>query len=183
MAFGSDFLSTVPAIKRTGTRLISRLADDSGYATWEGPLNSNTVNAIALPSVASVTAASSDGTTVTYTAANTFSVGQSVAITGFTTSTYNITGSITSASATQFTLATVAGSPPSGTATGTGTATIQSAGNSVTITAGNGSGVGAGGNIILQPGAQGTSGGDGIVQCTKTSAIYWIKQNRPCVSD
>jgi len=38
------------------------------------------------------------------------------------------------------------------------------AGGNVNITAGNGSGAGAGGNIILQPGAQGTSGGDGVVR-------------------
>jgi hypothetical protein len=36
-------------------------------------------------------------------------------------------------------------------------------GNSLTITAGNGVGVGAGGNIVLAPGSQGSSGGDGKV--------------------
>jgi hypothetical protein len=99
-----------------------------------------------------------------------------VSITGLTTTSLNLSNqTITTASATQFTVANAT----SGTAAATqaGTATIQSAGNSVTITGGNGSGVGAGGNIILQPGTQGTSGGDGVVYVksvggTKTSKIY-----------
>jgi len=40
---------------------------------------------------ATVTAASADGTTVTYTAANTFNVGQLVTITGLSTSAFNLT--------------------------------------------------------------------------------------------
>jgi hypothetical protein len=173
VAFGDSFVSTVPAIKRVGTRLQARLADDSGYATWEGPLNSNAVSAIALPTAATVTAATGDGTTVTYTAANTFSVGQVVSITGLTTTTgssLNLSNqTITTASATQFTItnATVG----TAAATQSGTATIQSAGNSVTITAGNGSGVGAGGNIILQPGAQGSSGGNGVTVWRNSAGV------------
>lgn len=142
-------------------------------------VNANNINAPTLPTAATVTAATGNGTTVTYTAANTFSVGQVVSITGLTTTTgssLNLSNqTITTASATQFTItnATVG----TAAATQAGTATIQSAGNSVTITAGNGSGVGAGGNIILQPGAQGSSGGDGVVHVksingTKTSKIY-----------
>jgi hypothetical protein len=129
-------------------------------------LGSNAVTAIPLPTTATVTAATGNGTTVTYTAANTFSVGQVVSITGLTTTTgssLNLSNqTITTASATQFTItnATVG----TAAATQAGTATIQSAGNSVTITAGNGSGVGAGGSIILQPGAQGSSGGNGWVK-------------------
>lgn len=173
VAFGDSFVSTVPAIKRVGTKLQARLADDSGYATWEGPLNSNAVSAIALPTAATVTAATGDGTTVTYTAANTFSVGQVVSITGLTITTgssLNLSNqTITTASATQFTVtnATVG----TAAATQSGTATIQSAGNSVTITAGNGSGVGAGGNIILQPGAQGTSGGNGQIRINTSAGV------------
>ena len=45
------------------------------------------------------------------------------------------------------------------------------AGGNVTITAGSGSGVGAGGNIILQPGAQGTSGGNGVISVNDSSGI------------
>jgi hypothetical protein len=78
---------------------------------------------------------------------------------------------ITGVTTTQFTItnATVG----TAAATQAGTATIQSAGNSVTITGGNGSGVGAGGNIILQPGAQGTSGGNGVVQIPSSTALRW----------
>ena len=88
-----------------------------------------------------------------------------MSITGLTTTTgssLNLANqTITTASATQFTITN--STVGTAAATQSGTATIQSAGNSVTITAGNGSGVGAGGNIILQPGAQGTSGGNGTI--------------------
>ena len=173
VAFGDSFVSTVPAIKRVGTKLQARLADDSGYATWEGPLNSNAVSAIALPTAATVTAATGDGTTVTYTAANTFSVGQVVSITGLTTTTgssLNLANqTIATVSSTQFTVTN--STVGTAVATQAGTATIQSAGNSVTITAGNGSGVGAGGNIILQPGAQGTSGGNGQIRINTSAGV------------
>jgi hypothetical protein len=141
-------------------------------------LGSNAVTAIPLPTAATVTAATGNGTTVTYTAANTFSVGQVVSITGLTITTgssLNLSNqTITTASATQFTItnATVGTAD----ATQAGTATIQSAGNSVTITAGNGSGVGAGGNIILQPGAQGSGGGNGVVRFYSSAGVatgYW----------
>lgn len=70
---------------------------------------------------ASVTSAASDGTTVTYTAANTFSAGQVVSITGFSTSSYNLSyATIATASSSQFTVNTVISA---GTASGTGTAT------------------------------------------------------------
>ena len=45
------------------------------------------------------------------------------------------------------------------------------AGNSLTIAAGSGVGVGAGGNIILQPGAQGTSGGNGVTVLNNSSGV------------
>ena len=138
-------------------------------------LGSNAVTAIPLPTTtATVTAATGNATTVTYTAANTFSVGQIVSITGLTITTgssLNLANqTITTASSTQFTVtnATVG----TAAATQSGTATIQSAGNSVTITAGNGSGVGAGGNIILQPGAQGSSGGNGLVRFYSSAGVY-----------
>jgi len=136
------------------------------------------INPLPLPTAQAVTAATGNGTTVTYTCANTFSVGQVVSITGLTITTgssLNLSNqTITTASATQFTITNAT----SGTAVATqaGTATIQSAGNSVTITAGNGSGVGAGGNIILQPGAQGSSGGNGIVRFYSSAGVatgYW----------
>ena len=144
------------------------------YVNASGSLFENIINAIPIPVAATVTAATGNGTTVTYTCANTFSVGQIVSVTGLTITTgasLNIANmTIATVSSTQFTVtnATVG----TAAATQAGTATIQSAGNSLTLTAGNGSGVGAGGNIILQPGAQGSSGGNGIVQCTKKLEFY-----------
>ena len=128
-------------------------------------VNANAVNAPALPVAATVTAATGNGTTVTYTCASTFAIGQVVSITGLTITTgsslnlsnQTITGVTTTAfTVTNATVGTAA-------ATQAGTATIQSAGNSLTLTAGNGSGVGKGGDIVLAPGVQGTSGGNGAV--------------------
>jgi hypothetical protein len=140
-----------------------------------GTLANNNIAAVTLPAAATVTAATGNGTTVTYTCANTFSVGQIVSITGLTATTgssLNLSAvTIATRSSTQFTItnATVG----TAAATQSGTATIQSAGNSVTITAGNGSGVGAGGNIILQPGVQGTSGGNGSVIIGASTTLKW----------
>jgi lysophospholipase L1-like esterase len=88
--------------------------------------NSFTFNTSAVPAQASVTAATGDGTTVTYTADNTFSSGQIVSITGLTTvtgSSLNLSNrTIASATSTVFTVSTTT----SGTATGTNaTAAIQ----------------------------------------------------------
>ena len=148
------------------------------YVNASGSLFENIINAIPIPVAATVTAATGNGTTVTYTCANTFSVGQIVSVTGLTITTgasLNIANmTIATVSSTQFTVtnATVG----TAAATQAGTATIQSAGNSLTLTAGNGSGVGAGGNIILQPGAQGTSGGNGKVLFYSSAGAqtgYW----------
>jgi uncharacterized protein YdeI (BOF family) len=146
-------------------------------------VNANNINAPTLPASATVTAATGNGTTVTYTAANTFSVGQVVSITGLTITTgssLNLSNqTIITASATQFTItnATVG----TAAATQAGTATIQSAGNSVTITAGNASGTGAGGSLILQAGLQATSGGDGKVivkqASGQTSNIFEVQNS------
>lgn len=82
---------------------------------------------IEYPLTASITAASSNGTTVTYTAKNNFSSGQTVTITGLTASSLNLTGvTVASATTTQFTVtnsvaATTAAYPQSSTATITST--------------------------------------------------------------
>ncbi len=66
--------------------------------------------------------ASGNGTTITYVGSNTFVVNGLVTITGFTTSTFNVTNAtITSASATQFTVAVTG---VSGSAVGTGVASM-----------------------------------------------------------
>jgi hypothetical protein len=51
-----------------------------------------------------ITNITSDGTTVTFTAANSFIVGQNVVVTGVTPTTFNITGTVATASSTQFTV-------------------------------------------------------------------------------
>jgi len=134
-------------------------------------VNANNLNAPTLPAAATVTAASGNGTTVTYTSANTFSVGQVVSITGLTITTgssLNLANqTITTASSTQFTVTN--STVGTAVATQAGTATIQSAGNSVTITAGNASGSGAGGSLILRAGIQATTGGDGTVAIQQVS--------------
>lgn len=59
----------------------------------------------ASPAVAIVTAASGDGTTITYTAQNTFTRGQSVTVTGLTVAGFNVSGAtIASVDATKFTV-------------------------------------------------------------------------------
>jgi hypothetical protein len=129
------------------------------------------IGPLPLATAAAVTAATGNGTTITYTCANTFSVGQIVSVTGLTTTTgssLNIANmTIATASSTQFTVTnTTVGTAA---ATQAGTATIQSAGNNLTLTAGSASGTGAGGSLILQAGLQATSGGDGKVIVKQTT--------------
>ena len=81
-----------------------------------------------------VTAASSNGTTVTYTATNTFTVGQNITILGLSTSTFNLQNvTVASATSSQFTITNSA----TGTAvTGaTGIAFVAGTGDDVLIAA------------------------------------------------
>ncbi len=72
-----------------------------------------------VPSTAIVTAATGSGTTITYTALNTFSVGDNVTITGLNVPALNLSDvAVATASATQFTVS----STHTGTSSGTGTA-------------------------------------------------------------
>ena len=57
-----------------------------------------------VPSYAAITNVSGNGTTITYTANNTFLAGQKVSIIGVNPSSYNINGTIASATSTQFTI-------------------------------------------------------------------------------
>jgi hypothetical protein len=115
---------------------------------------------------ATITNAVGNGTTVTYTANNSFVVGENVSVAGITPSTLNQSGAarITSASATQFTIAgtqtgtyTSGGTATSGGAAGGGGAGGISMGwtfvdNKVTV--------GAGGTAIITP-AEPTTGNAG----------------------
>ena len=62
-------------------------------ATWGGTNNTSLIISYTLPgSTATITNVSGDGTTITYTANNSFNAGDPVQITGVSPSTYNISG-------------------------------------------------------------------------------------------
>jgi len=88
---------------------------------------------------ATVTAASATSGTVTYTATNTFSVGQTVSITGLSTTAFNLTNvTIATASGSQFTVTSAATGTAVTGASATATVTVTTASNPVfTITATN----------------------------------------------
>ena len=152
-----------------------------------GKVISNALAAVPVTSglTASVTAASSSGGILTYTAANTFTVGRTVSVTGLTTAsgtTLNIAGmTIATASSTQFTVvnATVGVSSGTGTATAGGNTLADAASNAVTagsggnrvIKAGDGVGVGKGGDIELRLSSQGSSGGNGGLSIFHPSGV------------
>ena len=182
----------------TSAQLAGALTDETGTGanvfatspTLVTPLT-NSLSAIPIVSglTASVTAATGASGIITYTASNTFTVGRTVSVTGLTTAsgtTLNIAGmTIATASSTQFTVvnATVGVSSGTGTATAGGNTIATSASNAVTagpggnyiVTAGSGVGVGKGGDIILQPGAQGSSGGDGITRIYRPDGTTGLK--------
>ena len=88
---------------------------------------------------ATVTAASATDGTVTYTATNTFTVGQTVTITGLSTSAFNLTSvTIATRSSSQFTVTSAATGTAVTGASGVATVAVTTAPNSVfTITAVN----------------------------------------------
>ena len=66
--------------------------------------NVATLTILSTASTAAVTGALGGGTTVVYSGYNSFSVGQSVTITGITPTAYNVTGIVTAATSTSFTI-------------------------------------------------------------------------------
>ena len=84
----------------------------SSQAT-QAQLSANGKNTIyygttATPNTATITSAAGNGAAITYTAFNGFSLGQTVVVSGINPSQYNVTGVVTSASFTQFTVASTA---------------------------------------------------------------------------
>ena len=75
-------------------------------AAWGGPNNTSLIISYNLPgSTASITNASGDGTTITYTASNTLNAGDPVQITGVNPTSYNISGVVgASPTSTKFTV-------------------------------------------------------------------------------
>jgi hypothetical protein len=103
-------------------------------AAWS---NNDIVLSYSLPgSTSTISNATGDGTTITYTASNTFNVGDPVQITGVTPSAYNIIGAVVNPTSTTFQVAGTA--TATYTSGGTATAT-NNAGASfiVTLTAPN----------------------------------------------
>lgn len=114
-----------------GRQLYVQRVAGTGAASASIAFNDNTGVTI----TATVTAASASSGTVTYTASNAYTAGQTVSITGLSTTAFNLTGvTIATANSTQFTVTNAA----TGTAvTGaTATATVVTASNPVfTLTA------------------------------------------------
>jgi Baseplate J-like protein len=92
---------------------------------WYRPMAQvSNVAATTTTSTATVTAASADGTTVTYTAVNSFLSGESVTITGLSTTAFNLTSVIIdTATSTQFTVKNAATGTAVTGASGVATAT------------------------------------------------------------
>ena len=148
----------------------------SNSPTLVTPL-SNSLSAVPVASelTASVTAATGASGIITYTAANTFTVGRTVSVTGLGISSgsdLNISNmTIATASSTQFTVVNATAGVSSGTGTATagghtlavtaGSGVGNCKGGSLILSAGAGAGIGAGGNVETKPGTQGSSGGDG----------------------
>lgn len=83
---------TITALR---VRNIAQVSLTSNVATLTTPT---------IPSTVAITGAIGGGTTIVYTAYNSFTPGQSVTITGVTPSAYNITATIVSATSTTFTV-------------------------------------------------------------------------------
>jgi len=119
----------------------------NGFFTWHGEISNTATNKARINNIAtlttatahdfvagevvtvtgaevveSVTAATGDGTTITYTCDNTFDSGDTVTVAGLTPSTFNGAVVLASATGTEFTVT----SSLNATASGTGTATFDS---------------------------------------------------------
>jgi uncharacterized protein len=99
--------------------------------TWGNSINVSITSSLNGSSNVTVTAASASGGVVTYTANNSFTVGQAVSITGLSTTAFNLTNVIiASASSTQFTVTNSA----TGTAVTNATASATAQGNYFDLT-------------------------------------------------
>jgi hypothetical protein len=108
------------ALRSSLTNIISRVSYQG--VTISGAGTNSAVVARAVQNTAAITAISGNGTTITVTAINYFSAGQTVVITG--TTNYNGTYTIATATATSF---TITNATTGATSTGTATTTGQTA--------------------------------------------------------
>jgi hypothetical protein len=97
---------TVESISGTGpwTGTITGMSSTTGLTAGVRIFAKNNVGSLGKSITASITSASSSSTTLTYTANNTFVVGQTVKITGMLPLAYNIIGTIATRTDTQFTI-------------------------------------------------------------------------------
>ena len=114
-----DFYSQVSAVEGVAYAQIQKLArndQDYNYTATNSVLSGGTATLTLSVPTATVTAASASGGVVTYTASNTFSAGQTVTITGLSTSTFNLANAvIASATSSQFTvISSATGTPVTG---------------------------------------------------------------------
>lgn len=113
-----------------GRNLYVKRVLGTGAATGSLIINDGTGTTTTL--TATVTAASAASGTITYTATNTFSVGQSVTITGLSTSAFNLSNAvIASRSSSQFTVTSAATGTAVTGASATATVTVTTASNPV----------------------------------------------------
>ena len=103
-------ISLVPGVSYVQVAKLIRYDQDLTYNIIKTQYTaSGNVATLTTGTTAQVTAASAAGGTVTYTAANTFTAGQTVSITGLTTTAFNLTDvTIATSSSTQFTVTNAA---------------------------------------------------------------------------
>ena len=103
-----------------------------GSSAATGTVSINDGTGTTTTNTATVTAASATGGVVTYTATNTFTVGQTVTITGLSTTAFNLTGvTIATRSGSQFTVTSAATGTAVTGASATATVTTTTASNPV----------------------------------------------------
>jgi hypothetical protein len=103
---GTNVSGVISAV--TATTFTIPNAGAATAAATGGVVTFNTILSTNLASTASITAIASTGSAVTYTAANTFLVGQQVTVSGATIAGYNGTFTVTVATASSFTVASAA---------------------------------------------------------------------------
>lgn len=153
---GSGIYSQTATLGTNATTGSTVLIVDSTAGLWSSgavqpriisptAFNNATISSLAGTS-ASITAISytSSGTVITYTAGNTFVPGQTVAVTGATSTQYNVTLPIASATATQFTIVATAASGS------TSTAVANATTGGVTVSTAPSSTVASGTAIVIQ---------------------------------
>jgi trimeric autotransporter adhesin len=98
------------SIQATIAQSQATLASSQATVAQQSANGKNTIyyGTTATPNTATITGAVGNGSVITYNAYNGFVVGQTVVVSGINPSQYNVTGVVTSASFTQFRIASVA---------------------------------------------------------------------------